>query len=176
MHESSGERYTVKLRKAVHVFSAGHFITLADDLCEAIHGHNWTVAAAITGSPNPHGMVIDFIEFRDVLSGIIARLDHHMLLPTQNSLLRIATEQFTAGRAEVTVRFEQRRWVFPAEECVLLPMANTTAEWLARWIGRELVGELAAAGTCLSSGLSVEVDECLGQSATWELMADIQPD
>ncbi|MEI6036627.1 MAG: 6-carboxytetrahydropterin synthase [Planctomycetota bacterium] len=176
MHERSGERYTVKLRKAVHVFSAGHFITLANDLCEALHGHNWTVAAAITGPPNPHGMVIDFIQFRDLLSGIIARLDHHMLLPTQNSLLHVATEQLASGRAEVTVRFKDRRWVFPAEECVLLPIANTTAEWLARWIGRELIGTLAAAGTHVSSGLAVEVDECLGQSAVWELIPHIQPE
>lgn len=37
------ERFTVRLRKAVHVFCAGHFITLTDDLCEAVHGHNWLV-------------------------------------------------------------------------------------------------------------------------------------
>ena len=47
----SNERFTVRLRKAVHVFCAGHFITLTDDLCEAVHGHNWLVGADVEGQP-----------------------------------------------------------------------------------------------------------------------------
>jgi len=58
--------------------------------------------------------------------------------------------------------------VFPADECVLLPVENTTAEWLAGWIGGELLAALAAAGKPLAGGLRIEVDECLGQSAVWE--------
>ena len=43
------ERYAVRMRKAVHVFCAGHFITLTDTLCEPVHGHNWTAAAEVEG-------------------------------------------------------------------------------------------------------------------------------
>lgn len=162
-------RYTVRLRKAVHVFCAGHFITLADDLCEAVHGHNWTVGVDVEGPPGPHGMVVDFIALRDALSEIVARLDHRMLLPTANSFLAVATAPGPGGRAETTVTFRDRRWVFPADECVLLPVANTTAEWIARWIGGELRGLLAARGLPVPAVLRVEVDECLGQSAVCEL-------
>ena len=137
------ERYTVRLRKAVHVFCAGHFITLTDDLCEAVHGHNWLVGADVEGSPDAHGMVVDFIKLRDLLSQIVARLDHCMLLPTQNRLLHVSTGPGPAvdgvpGRDEVTVRFHDRRWV------------------------------LAAAGSPITGRLRIEVDECLGQSAVWE--------
>jgi 6-pyruvoyltetrahydropterin/6-carboxytetrahydropterin synthase len=167
------ERYTVRLRKAVHVFCAGHFITLTDDLCEAVHGHNWLVGADVEGSPDAHGMVVDFIKLRDLLSQIVARLDHCMLLPTQNRLLHVSTAPGPAvggvpGRDEVTVRFQDRRWVFPADECRLLPLENATAEWLARWIGRELNAAMAAAGSPITGRLRIEVDECLGQSAVWE--------
>jgi 6-pyruvoyltetrahydropterin/6-carboxytetrahydropterin synthase len=163
------DRYTVRLRKAVHVFSAGHFITLADDLCEAVHGHNWTVGVDVEAPPGPHGMVVDFIALRDAVSAVVARLDHRMLLPTENRLLRVATGPGPGGRPETTVTFRDRRWVFPADECVLLPVANTTAEWLAQWIGGELRGLLAARGLPAPTVLRVEVDECLGQSAVCEL-------
>jgi 6-pyruvoyltetrahydropterin/6-carboxytetrahydropterin synthase len=162
------ERYEVRLRKAAHVFSAGHFITLTDDLCEAVHGHNWTVGVDISGPPDAHGMVVNFITLRDEVSAILGRLDHRMLLPTENPLLSVTSAEVAAGRSEVTVRFGERRWVFPAEECVLMPVRNTSAEWIARWIGLELLRTLADSGTPIAGTFRVEVDECLGQSAVWE--------
>lgn len=162
------ERYAVRMRKAVHVFCAGHFITLTDTLCEAVHGHNWMAAAEVEGRPDAHGMVVDFILLRDELSAITSRLDHKMLLPTANPLLSVTTAVVGEGRSEVTVRFGDRRWVFPADECVLLPVANTTAEWIARWIGHELLASMARGGRPIGGTLRIEVDECLGQSAVWE--------
>ena len=102
------EHYHVTMRKAVHVFSAGHFITLNDTLCEPVHGHNWTVACELEGSPDRHGMVVDFIWLRDALTTIVGRLDHAMLLPTENPLLQV-TKQVVTGQAEVEVRFGARR-------------------------------------------------------------------
>lgn len=162
------DHYRVRMRKAVHVFCAGHFITLTDTLCEPVHGHNWLAGVDVEGSPDAHGMVIDFILLRDQLAAITARLDHRMLLPTQNPLLDVTTATTPVGREEVTIRFGDRRWVFPADECVLLPVANTTAEWLAKWIGEELLRAMADRGSPIGGTLRVEVDECLGQSAVWE--------
>jgi 6-pyruvoyltetrahydropterin/6-carboxytetrahydropterin synthase len=162
------EHFEVRLRKAVHVFCAGHFITLTDDLCEPVHGHNWTVGVDVAGSPDAHGMVVDFIALRDLLGGIVARLDHRMLLPAANPLLAVTTAAGPTGVMETTVRFGDRRWVFPADECVILPVRNTTAEWIARWIGLELRAALVAAGRPLPGTLRVMVDECLGQAAVWE--------
>ena len=39
--------------------------------------------------------------------------------------------------------FENRRWVFPREDCVLLPIENTTAELIAFWIGGQLRDQLS---------------------------------
>ncbi|MFZ4732905.1 MAG: 6-pyruvoyl trahydropterin synthase family protein [Pirellulales bacterium] len=162
------ERFAVRLEKAVHVFSAGHFITLTDDLCEPVHGHNWTVAIDWHGAPDRHGMVVDFIRLRDRLGGIIALLDHRMLLATANPLLPVDEATGPLGGAEVTVRFGGRRWVFPADECRLLPLPNTTAEWLAWWIGHELLAD----GPPGAERLRVAVDECLGQWGVWEWSAE----
>ena len=165
------DHHQVQLRKAGHVFCAGHFITLSDDVCEPVHGHNWTVGVDLEGSPDPHGMVIDFIALRDAVSALVAGLDHKMLLPSSNRFLAVETAPGPLGGPEVTVRFGNRRWVFPADECVLLPAANTTAEWIARWIGTELDAALDASGHALTAALRVSVDECLGQSAIWERAA-----
>ena len=166
------ERFEVRLRKAVHVFCAGHFITLSDELCEPVHGHNWTVGVDVEGVPDAHGMVVDFIALRDLLGGVVARLDHRMLLPAENPLLRVATAIGPTGVPETTVRFRDRRWIFPADECVVLPVRNTTAEWIARWIGQELLAALAASGRPFDGTLRVCVDECLGQAAVWERAPD----
>lgn len=166
------DRYEVQLRKAVHVFSAGHFITLTDHLCEPVHGHNWTVGIDVEGSPDAHGMVVDFIALRDAVTAIASRLDHRMLLPAENPQLAVTTATGPHGNAEVTVTYASaRRWVFPAEECAILPLVNTTAEWLARWIGHELEAAAARAGTPIRGRLRISVDECLGQSGTWERAA-----
>ena len=162
------QRFPVALRKAIHVFSAGHFITLDDQVCEPIHGHNWTVGIDVAGAPDPHGMVVDFIALRDAVTTIIGQLDHRMLLPTTSRFLEVTTGPGPLGNDEVTVRFADRRWVFPATECALLPIANTTAEWLARWIGQQLQTRLTAQGLPPLGLLRVVVDECLGQSGVWE--------
>ena len=164
MPPQSSSTYRVRLRKAVHVFSAGHFITLNDTLCEPIHGHNWTVAVDVDGPLDAHGMVVDFIALRDAVTAIVQSLDHRMLLPTANPLLELSQAIGPGGNEEVTIRYQERRWVFPADECMLLPIVNTTAELLADWIGKQLINRLAASGTPLPGRLDIEVDECLGQS------------
>lgn len=42
-------------------------------------------------------------------------------------------------KAEVEVRHKNRRWVFPEEDCVILPLENTTAELLADYLLQKLL-------------------------------------
>jgi 6-pyruvoyltetrahydropterin/6-carboxytetrahydropterin synthase len=57
--------------------------------------------------------------------------------------------------------------VFPSGDCRLLPVANTTAELLAKYIGRQLHDALPADAGKLQH-IRIEVDECDGQVAIWE--------
>jgi 6-pyruvoyltetrahydropterin/6-carboxytetrahydropterin synthase len=57
--------------------------------------------------------------------------------------------------------------LFPNGDCRLLPMANTTAEMLAAYIGHELREALKSSGIAFD-GLRIEVDECDGQIAVWQ--------
>jgi 6-pyruvoyltetrahydropterin/6-carboxytetrahydropterin synthase len=158
------EHFWVRLCKENLTFSAAHFITFAGNVCERLHGHNYGVAAYVYGPLDENQYVVDFIALRDSLQEIVRELDHHVLLPTQHR-----TIQVREAVREVEVRFEDRRWVFPREDCVLLPMANTTAELLARYIARKLRDFLEAQTGRPPEKVRVEVDENKGQWAACEL-------
>jgi 6-pyruvoyltetrahydropterin/6-carboxytetrahydropterin synthase len=158
------EHYWVRLCKENLVFSAAHFITFAGNVCERLHGHNYGVAAYVYGALDENQYVVDFVALRDTLQAIVSELDHHMLLPTKHPSIHVA-----AGPDEVEVRFEQRRWVFPREDCVLLPLANTTAELLARYVGVRLREQLETLTGRRPEKIRVEIDENTGQWAACEL-------
>lgn len=157
------ERFWVRLNKENLVFSAAHFITFHGNICERLHGHNYRIAAQVYGPLDENQYVVDFIALRDSLLAIAAELDHRMLLPTQHPTIRVVADD-----REVTATFEERRWVFPRGDCVLLPIANTTAELLARFIGHRLRERLATLGCPGPERLRIEVDENLGQWGGWE--------
>jgi 6-pyruvoyltetrahydropterin/6-carboxytetrahydropterin synthase len=170
------EQYHVKIEKERLVFSAAHFITYDGDICEPLHGHNYHVAAEVRGPLDENQYVIDFIALRDALQEIVDRLDHRMLLPTEHPTIAVAEYGAAAGpstkasrRHEVEVTHGDRRWVFPSSDCVLLEMANTTAELLARHIGQQLHAALGKRLGSPPTDLQVAVDECDGQWGVWEL-------
>ena len=152
------EQYCVKLEKERLVFCSAHFITYDRDICEPLHGHNYHVAAEVRGPLEENHYVIDFIALRDALQDIVDRLDHRMLLPTDHSTILVESR----GQ-EVEVTHGDRRWVFPSSDCVLLPIANTTAELLARHIGEQLLDALEKRLGSRPTEVQIAVDECDGQ-------------
>ena len=93
-------------------------------------------------------------------------LDHHMLLATDNPLLPVSEDG-----PNLKVTYRGKTWSFPAEDCVTLPIANTTAELLAGYIAGRLRADLTAAAGAGPAVLRVEVEEAPGQNATYEWRA-----
>lgn len=160
------ETYHVRLEKEELIFSAAHFITFDGNICERLHGHNYRLFAEIFGPLDENQYVIDFIALRDTLKEIASELDHHMLLPTEHPLIQV-----DANNNEVEVRFEDRRWVFPRGDCILLPIANTTAELLAHHLGKQLLDRLEKRTGSRPSRLVLGVDENEGQWGICEITA-----
>ncbi len=158
--------FSVRLAKEQHVFSAAHFITFAGNVCERLHGHNYRVNVEVFGPLEENHYVIDFIALRDELTKIIQQLDHRMLLPTGHPLIRVTS---SAKEVEAVFTPDGRRWVFPLGDCLLLPIANTTAELLAQHIGSQLLDAVAARTGMRPGKLRVEVGENHGQWGTCEL-------
>jgi len=59
--------------------------------------------------------------------------------------------------------------VFPREDCVLLAIANTTAELIARWVALQLRDVLRVRSGQNLESMRVEIEENFGQSATCEI-------
>src|SRR5882757_1969458 len=159
------EQYRVRVTKDHLVFSAAHFITFNGNICERLHGHNWRVAVEVAGPLDENSYVFDFIALRDATQKLVNDLDHRVLLPTSHPKIKVVGDD-----REVTATFEDRRWVFPREDCILLPVANTTAELIAHWMGQQLREVLQQhPGDRNLTSLRVEVEENFGQWAMCEM-------
>ena len=151
--------YKVIVEKDYLVFAAGHFITYTGK-CEALHGHNYRARVEVEGDLDEDSYVWDFVRLKQMMRRLVDELDHRMLLPRDNPALKVTEE----GDG-VQVLYKERRYLFPRSDVVLLPVPNTTAEMLARYLAGRVKEELQSAGAARLSALAVEVEESFGQSA-----------
>ena len=149
------------------VFSAAHFLVWEGGGGERLHGHTYRAAVEVFGPLNENQCVVDFLAVRNALKNILAELDHRVLLPARHPAIRV-----TSRVGEVEAVFADRRWVFPEDECLLLPIANTTTELLAQYVGERLLSALKALGGGSPHTIRVEVGEGTGCSAVCELYLD----
>lgn len=150
--------FAVDITKEQFVFSAAHFITFAGDICERIHGHNYGVRVRVEGPLDENRYVVDFIALRDAVLEQTTALDHHVILPRDHKEILVSSDE-----QETTARFRDRRWVFPNEDCVILPVANTTAEEIARVIAERVIEKTYDKFGRALTQIEVAVDENHGQ-------------
>lgn len=159
------EKFKVRVTKDHLVFCSGHFISYEGDKCEKLHGHNYRATVEIEGELDPRSFfVFDFIALKHLTKRITDELDHRMMLATSNPVIKL-----TEVGAGIHVKYKDREWVFPRGDCVLLPIENTTAELIARYIAQRLRADMVAQHGYTPTVLRVEVEENIGQSATCEL-------
>ena len=158
------ERYHVRVSKDYLVFCSGHFISYEGDKCERLHGHNYRAAVEVEGVLDENHYVFDFIALKNHVRAITDELDHRMMLATKNAHIRVEP-----GLRGIHVRYGDREWLFPRDDCILLPIENTTAELLAAYVARRLADDLDRLHGYRAAVLRVEVEESVGQSATCEL-------
>ena len=157
------ERYTVRVTKDYLVFCSGHFITYEGNECERLHGHNYRLAAEVEGSLDENYYLFDFIALKNIMRNLAEELDHYMMIPTKSK--RIHAEH---DDRRVRLTFGDKEWIFPRSDCVLLPIENTTAELLAKYLTTRLLDELREKHRFVPEVARVEVEESFGQVATYE--------
>ena len=150
--------FRVDVTKQQFVFSAAHFITFAGDICERLHGHNYKVRASVEGPLDQNRYVVDFIALRDAVLEETSQLDHHVVLPQNHDEIKVVV-----GERETTATFRDRRWIFPKEDCVILPVVNTTAEEMARVIGERVIERTRDQFSDRLDFIEIAVDENEGQ-------------
>jgi len=61
-------------------FAAGHALRNYRGKCENVHGHNYRVQVTLEGAQlDEAGLLVDFVELKKVLHGVLDRLDHRFL-------------------------------------------------------------------------------------------------
>jgi len=153
--------HRIVIEKGNLSFSAAHFISFAGK-CERLHGHNYAVSAALSGSLTDDSYVFDFVEFKRLVKKLCDRLDHRFLLPRKSPCLSISEAD-----GEVEVRFQDRRYVFPRQDVLYLELDNITAERLAEHLAHELATAFAQNSNI--SLIEVGVEESPGQTAYYRL-------
>ena len=61
-------------------FAAGHALRNYKGACENVHGHNFKIQVTIEGQElDQTGMLVDFLDVKQSMRDVIARLDHKFL-------------------------------------------------------------------------------------------------
>lgn len=154
------ESYRVHVSKDYLTFCSGHFITYDGHECEKLHGHNYRVGVTLEGPLGASHYVLNFVTVKRTMKRLTDELDHRVLLATRNPLIEVREEG-----DHVAAACRGRRYLFPRADVVLLEIANTTAELLARHLARRFQAELRAMGEGPITAIEVEVEESAGQSA-----------
>lgn len=154
-------RYRIVLAKEDFKFSAAHFTLFANGRAELLHGHNYRVQVELSGSElDEEGLLVDIESFKKRLRAICAKLDSRTLLPGESQRL-----DWSEDGGAVEVRCGERGYRFPADDILVLPLANTSMELLARMIWSDLAEGLAGSRV---DALAVSVEESSGQRCWYE--------
>ncbi|MGZ4902189.1 MAG: 6-pyruvoyl trahydropterin synthase family protein [Halobacteriota archaeon] len=139
-------------------FSACHLIP-DHPKCGCLHGHTYALSVRVIGAQRGD-FVMDFEELKQYVAEICAPLDHRVLLASLDSDLKI--EKLDKQHISVVVGKQQKRYVFPTEDVVLLPINSASAEDLSSYLLGQLSDKLAIENI---REIHVRVDEGLGQGA-----------
>ncbi len=139
-------------------FSSAHLLP-GHKKCSVLHGHTYAVHARFSGEKDEQDFIIDFSIVKSSLRKIADRLDHKVLIPKTNT-------NFKINSIDIHFAFDNKKYVFPKEDCYLLPMNAVTAENLAEYVFIELLKELDLPKNI--KRLEIGVDEGFGQGAWFE--------
>ncbi len=139
-------------------FSSCHFIP-DHPKCGCLHGHTYAVSVRVMGSQSGD-FIIDFEELKRLVGEICERLDHRILLASLDSDVQI--NKTDEAMISVVVGKKAKRYAFPIEDVVLLPIRSVSAEDLCSYVLDQLSGRIKAS---YIREIYVRLDEGLGQGA-----------
>src|SRR5205085_10732424 len=126
-------------------------------------GHNYRTRVVVEGGLNREAhYVVDFAELKHLMKRLTDEIDHKVLLPLQNPKVEVREEGDTVSVAVMG----RPRYVFPRDDCALLPVPNTTVEMRAQYLAGGVRPALAGSGDLELTALRVEVEEPSGQGAS----------
>jgi 6-pyruvoyltetrahydropterin/6-carboxytetrahydropterin synthase len=119
------------------------------------------VTVALSGAVGADGYVLDFGIVKRVTKAVCEELDERVLVPARSDCLTVAQD----GSSIVLEYEDGTRFVFPASDCVLLPIVHASAEELAAYVLSRLRDGLGSHAMRGLTEIEVGVSEAPGQAA-----------
>jgi 6-pyruvoyltetrahydropterin/6-carboxytetrahydropterin synthase len=113
-------------------FASAHFI-VDHEKCGRLHGHNYFIKVTIRGELNKDHMVLDYGILKDELKKITKPLDHKVIIAENADGLTIKKT-----KESIEIITCNKRYLFPVEDVIILPLPATTAEEFAKHFHNEL--------------------------------------
>lgn len=155
----------VHVSKDYMKFNAAHFIAYKG-FREHLHGHNYRLSVTLTGKVGADGYVVDFGEIKQISRTICKRLNETFLVPLNSDVLKIDVND---ERVELLTECN-KKFVFPREDCSLLPIIHSSAEELAMYMSDQIIKgfTLEALHSRGVSKLKIGIAEASNQLAEYE--------
>lgn len=166
-------------------FSSAHIIP-AHSSCGFIHGHSYFVDVEIEGERSgEYEFVVDFKDVKNIVRSVCKKLDHRVLIPINNKNMKfkgvshseneVDPKNDTVDSTDLSVldfcnknyvefSIKNKKYKFPMEDCVLLPLKHSSAEELSQYFAKIVFENLKEKGYKIDS-VSVCVNEGIGQGA-----------
>lgn len=153
--------FQVHLSKERFKFSSSHFTLFSEEKAETLHGHNYQVEVLLDFkkiSPEA-GLAAEFHSLKACLDETLTRLDEKVLVPSLSPFLDIGESD-----SNIEIKFHNKFYSFPKEDCLVLEVVNTSSECLSQWLFEELKEDMAKLG---AKSLQVSLFEAPGQGVSY---------
>jgi len=155
-------QHRIVIAREQYKFSCAHMTVFPDGTKERLHGHNYTLAIAIDLDSVALADMIPFSSIKSALAALCAEFKERVLIAEANPHLTFARRDAT----EVELTLCGKRYVFPAEDVLVLPLDNISAEMLALHCANVLKSKLGPVLPAHARSLEVTVEESPGQGST----------
>lgn len=130
---------------------------------EPLHGHNYRVQVKGEAPQLAGDMVFDFLDIKPIVREVCDSLDHKLLIPKNNHLLKIYSE----NKNIVIITPDECFFSIPETDVLLLPILNTSSERIAAYLCDEIRTKVKERFGFTFTSLELEVEETPGQSAVY---------
>ncbi len=158
----------MKMSKSLEYFredlqlNCGHFV-VSDHLVEPIHGHSYKISVEIYGDPlEGYDVLVDFLDLKPIFKAWELEFNLKTFIPTKNPRLNLKISDQSIKCTHSTKFYE-----FPSSSVILLPIENTTVEYISGYLLDRLVKALPQNYNNLSK-LKLKVGEYFWSSAASE--------
>ena len=156
---------TIELCKENMKFSSGHYTIFSPTHREKLHGHNFTVYAAITAAVDKNGMAFDYDLYKEKLRQLCKGLSEYFLIAGNSPHQTIEEDG-----EYLYVHFNNEKIPFLKKDVLVMPLTNITVEELSRWFLSELTSNTDDIEQYQIKKIKVKVFSAPGQcaSAKWK--------